>query len=80
MENSMLEDTERTKTWVVEKEISNHAPIFLQMKKLDENPLDAFNFNSYFYKDIEFIKVVNKEWSKYDHGRQFNSMFSLLIT
>jgi len=60
--NSFLEKTIHMKQWIGFGGISDHVPIFLELRQGSSKPTGPFKFNRTWLIDDSFINLVRENW------------------
>jgi len=75
MVESVVEDIERSQSWVGEGRSTNHVPVFLQEKKNRYKTPWPFKFNSFWLKEPKLIDIVNEEWKRYNREGEESDIY-----
>jgi hypothetical protein len=65
IKDTLLENPLQLKQWISYGGISDHCPIFLEIRKGSNKPPSPFKFNRTWLTDDSFTKLVRENWSPF---------------
>jgi hypothetical protein len=77
MKDTLLEKSFKLKQWIGHGGISDHYPIFLELRTGMNKPPSAFKFHRTWLNDDTFLKLVKENWRVYKPREQRGDRFTL---
>jgi hypothetical protein len=68
IKDTLLEKSFQLKQWIGHGGISDHYPIFLELRTGLDKPPSPFKFNRTWLSDETFLKLVKENWQYYNPG------------
>jgi hypothetical protein len=68
IEDTLLEKSFQLKQWIGHRGISDHYPIFLELRTRLDKTSTPFKFNRIWLNDQTFLKLVKENWQYYNLG------------
>jgi len=63
LDDSLLNNKYKVRSWVINSTISDHNPIYLQLDSFSQKSLPPFKFNSTWINDQDFSLLIKQSWN-----------------